>query len=401
MILARNLLQPLSGNKIIILFVLFLASCSPKIRPSKEEVATQQETEKIEAITKDINSNGPAKISLILPFNAKKATLSTASSLENATMSIDFYQGFLMAVNEVAEAGRNFQLQVLDSENLGKNLSSQTFSESVQQSDLIVGPVFPENIKQINVGEKYFVSPLAASEPSEFNKKRLISINPNIKLHADKISKFIKKTYSTENLKVVLLHQANSDQPFGEHLRHQFANTKFDFSEYLNINEFETKIQKGVKYIIFISASNRAVVAPIIDKLIALKRKYDISMDVFGHPNWLKQNYTLEKLQLLNVGLTTSFFINYKDLKVIDFIKKYRSKYNFEPGEYAFKGYDTGMYFAELIAKYGDNYFRHLDNFTFEGLHNKFKFIKDPAYGYMNIELNLVRYKNLQLYTVN
>ena len=38
-------------------------------------------------------------------------------------------------------------------------------------------------------------------------------------------------------------------------------------------------------------------------------------------------------------------------MAVTTFIKNYRNKFNIEPTEYAFKGFDTGFYLASLMAK--------------------------------------------------
>ncbi len=403
MILVQNHLQQLNGNRLIILVLLLLfASCSPKVRPVITDSQPKQESTEEIAVSKDINRNGPAKVALLLPFKAKTANLSTPSGLENASMAIEFYQGFITAVNLTAEKGRNFEINVIDSESSSANMALLLKNTAVKEADLIVGPVFPENIKNVELGNKHFISPLAATDPDEFKNKHLISLVPNIKLHADKITKYVNKAYTAANLQIVLLHGTASDQNFGLRLRNNLnsASGKHEFVEYTSINEFEKKIQKDKRYVVLVSSFDKNVVNQTIDKLVALKKRYSLALDVFGHPNWLKQTYTVEKLQALNVALTSSYYVNYKDTHVIDFVKKYRETYNFEPTEFTFKGYDTGLYFSKLLAEHGSNYYKYLEDNKYQGLQNQFNFEVDPQLGYMNTETVILRYKNFQLLPV-
>ncbi|MDN8977955.1 hypothetical protein Q0P22_15305, partial [Staphylococcus aureus] len=78
--------------------------------------------------------------------------------------------------DSVAAQGLNFKLNVFDTEDDNAHISHLYKNERFKQSNLIIGPVFPEGLKFISAYSKennaIIVSPLAASEPTEFN-------NPN------------------------------------------------------------------------------------------------------------------------------------------------------------------------------------------------------------------------------
>ncbi len=160
---------------------------------------------------------------------------------------------------------------------------------------------------------------------------------------------------------------------------------------------------KGKKYALIVCSSETGFVIPTIDKLakLAKLKAQDYQLHLFGHPNWIKQNYNVSQLQTLHAILSTSYFVNYKDANVISFVKKYRASFNFEPSEYSIKGFDIGFYFGKLLAKHGKNYLDFITKDKYKGLHNSFNFGYNPLYGYYNKDLMLVQYKNLNLNLIN
>ena len=156
---------------------------------------------------------------------------------------------------------------------------------------------------------------------------------------------------------------------------------------------------KGKKYVVLISSSERSFVVATLNKMVKMK-KAGLVVDLFGHPNWIKQNYGTDKLQALNTFITSSYKVDYKSAAVIGFVRKYRKIYGFEPDEYSFKGFDTGFYFAKLLAKYGVNYTNYLTKETYKGLHNSFSFVYDERNGYINTSLMLLKYRDYALHIV-
>jgi len=158
----------------------------------------------------------------------------------------------------------------------------------------------------------------------------------------------------------------------------------------------ETKLLADKQYVVLMSTADRQFVVATLDKLAKMKTK-GLQVSLFGHPNWIKQNYNTAKLQLLNTRITSSYYINYKSSEVIRFVKAYRKLNSFEPGEYAFKGFDIGLYFGTVFSRYGYNYLKYLPAEKYTGLHNSFSFIKEERLGYINTSLTLLEYKNYAL----
>ncbi|TKC07003.1 ABC transporter substrate-binding protein [Pedobacter frigoris] len=405
MTLVQNHQLQLSGNKywLIIFIILFISACSPKVQKT---VVKKPDVPKVEKeVEKPALKFTQANISLLVPFRLNDLKLKTAtkSEIEKAAMAIDFYQGFKLGVDSAASLGLNFKLKVFDSRNSNARLDELIKDGDLTGSNLIVGPVFPESLKHI---AKYstsksipVVSPLAATHPNEFNNPNLISIVNNIDLHANKLGDYITSAYNPANTVVVLINPKTPDDGvMAAPIRAYFANSKkqFTFQEFASVFTMETKLIKNKKYVIIVSSDDRKFVVPTIDKLIKIKNT-GLAIDLFGHPDWVKQNYNVDKLQALRTAVTSSYKIDYTSSTVNNFIRKYRQQFNFEPGEYAFKGFDIGFYFSKLLAEHGIDYLAYLTKEKYKGLHNRFSFYYDEKLGYINTSLMLLRYQNFAL----
>jgi hypothetical protein len=408
MISALNHPQRLSGNKISLIFGLavLLASCSPKIQPEVAKKPTPEKPEPTVAKAAPEQRFTEATISLLMPFrlNEVNPKLATKAQIERSAMAIDFYQGFKLGLDSAASAGLNFRLDVFDTQDKPAQLDNLFRSGVLLRSNLVVGPAFPDGLKYLKgysmANHIPVVSPLAASHPLEFNNPNLISVVNNIDLHAQKIGDHISRSYNRENSIVVLINpKGEADEVFAAPLRRYFQNAKnnkFVLEEYASVFALEPKLIKGKKYIVLLTSYNKPFVTETIDKLLKLQR-VGMNVDLYGHPNWTKQNYTADKLQRLNTVVSTSYYVNYRSPAVVEFLRKYRTAYNFEPGEYAFKGFDIGYFFGMQLAAHGKQFFTRLKGEKYIGLHNSFAFAYDNKSGYINTNLMLLKYRNYAL----
>lgn len=415
MILVQNHRQRLSGNKGFALFllVLFLGACSPKIQTPVKSPPKQQKEEKKEAVKttpeKEVKVKTQlATISLILPFELNKLNISpsaTRSGISEADLAIDYYQGFKMALDSLTALGYNFKLQVFDSKDDRAKLQALAFNPGLRLSDLVVGPVFPDGIKrfsEVTVGlQKPMVSPLSAASPSAFKNTNLISIVPPLEFHASAAAAFIEKELKPE--KIFILKSGYSDDnkynlPFRKAM---------DSLSKKSVNLIERTIIRGdlsgltaqlsttEENIFVIPATNQAFLQVTLQALNDLSALYPITL--IGHPSWNKATYLRpEILQQLKTRITTSDLVDYKSPAVINFIREYRQDFNYEPGEYAIKGFDEGFYFGQLLAL-DPAYIKELDKHDFKSLHNKFEFVYVPGQGWVNKHVYIMKYENFEL----
>ncbi len=406
MISAQNHRQLLNGSKywLAVLLGLILAACSPKVvtvvtKPKETPKAVDKKPEKPAVKFTE------AVVSLLLPFklNSVNLKIATKAEVEKSAMAIDFYQGFKLGMDSAAASGLNFKLKVYDIRDNNSQIEGLMQNGGLLSSNLIVGPIFPEGLKHIraySIAKNIaIVSPLAATHPKEFNNPNMISMISNVDLHAEKIEDYIVKKYTPEQTVVVLINPGNADdEMMASPLRKFFQDPKrpLFFQEFASVFTMELKLIKNKKYVILLSSSNKKFVISTIDKLIKLKNA-GLSIDLYGHPDWIKQSYSIDKLQALNTVVSSSYKIDYSRKEVAQFIRKYRSVFHFEPSEYAFKGFDSGYYFGKLLTDHGKNYQQFLTKEKYKGLQNNFVFQYDPKQGYINTSVMLLKYHNFAL----
>jgi hypothetical protein len=145
MISVRNRLPQLSGNKWVLFFiaVMLLAACSPKLRPVTAPVKKQTEKEPEKKVAEKATTK-PAEakqlnIAMILPMgldHLKPGAKYTSAGLTKANMSVEYYQGFKMALDSLTAAGANFKLHLYDSKDDAAQAHSLAFNPLIKNSDL-------------------------------------------------------------------------------------------------------------------------------------------------------------------------------------------------------------------------------------------------------------------------
>lgn len=415
MTLVRNRLPQLSGNKWLLCVAIgLLAACSPKVRPvvtQPKPVEPSTEKEPVQAPVKP--AVAPATvISLLLPFQLNKVDLSRGApraTLAKANLAMEYYQGFKLALDSLSADGRNFKLQVYDSQEDVARAHNLALETKVRTSALIVGPVYPDQIKSFSLASpnlsKMVVSPLSPASVLNYKNPHLITVIPPLEYHSWKAAEYIQTKLKPKN--VFVLRSGYSDDnkysvPFKKAI---------DSLGKKRIRVTEVSVSKGdftaimpqlsltEQNVFVIPSTDKAFLQMTLQALDKLQKQH-YPVTVFGHPSWEDATYLKpDLLQRLNTFITSGDKINYKAAAVSRFIKEYRRVYHAEPGEFAIKGFDEGMYFGN-IASHNPAGTGQIDLPDHTALHNTFHFVNVPGMGYINTRVKLYRYTNFELKAV-
>ncbi|MGI4020352.1 MAG: ABC transporter substrate-binding protein [Janthinobacterium lividum] len=416
----------MSGNKWLMLFLpaLFLAACSPKIRPvvqqpvtqTQEEIARQKEAaEKAAAPAKQAEVPPPAaklkrtsSIALLLPFSLDDVDFTNNKSTKNAVktnIAVDFYEGFKLALDSLTSNGQNFKLTVFDTRDEVSQAQKFALNPVIRNSDLIVGPVFPAGVQafsaRINSLHKPVISPLSAASPEGYNNPNLITLTPPLEFHATRVAQYIQENirpktvyilrsgFSEEN-KYILPFKRSIDSLSHKRMKVVDINiTNGDFTALL------PKLSKTSENIFVVPSTDRSFLRVTLESMDKLSDTYPIQL--FGHPNWNKATYLRpELLEKMHTCITSAYQVDYKSAETLNFIKSFRKTYHTEPSEYAIKGFDTGMNFAKLPADAAFD-FKNLQNSSFDALHNHFEFVQKQGYGWINTYVAILQYQDYAL----
>jgi ABC-type branched-subunit amino acid transport system substrate-binding protein len=410
MTLVRNHRPQLSGNKWLIVFLaLIVGACSPKLRPAPQPSVktTEKPTPEEKKPVTEVSAK-TSVISLILPLGLDHAAFKqayTAADLKKANMSIEYYQGFKLALDSLAGIGANYKLQIFDSKDDAAQAHSLALNPQIRNGDLIVGPIFPDDVKAftsvLTAARKPIVSPLSPASPATFNNPNLVTMTPPLEYHAKGAATYI--TNRVKPKKVFILNSGFSDEKL---YTTPFKRTVDSLSK-RKIQVISTTIVRGNltplipqlsatdENIFVVPSTKQAFLLVILHSLDTLSKKYPVT--VFGHPNWEKFTFlNAAQLQRLKTHITSTDNINYKSGQTNMFLRSYRRAYHTEPTDFAIKGFDQGMYFGELLAK-DDKGFKNPEQVDYTGIHNGFHFIKKPGQGWINTHVDILRYENFDL----
>ena len=327
-------------------------------------------------------------IVLILPINAATIKSNSTKNNRNAYDFLEFYEGFLLAVDSLSQKNISINLttfDVYDKQTLNEALQSQDF-ENAQlvmaytstKSDLdivakaatqykipVVAP-FYQKIEDITANNKYFIQ---TTTPQLYQNEKMSSILCNAK---ENVIILYEKITDTTNYEKFLQNFKDCDKNVKTY---QYSYAKTNLTNLLN---------NKTKNTIFLTSNNQVFVADLLTNLnsITISSKYDIT--VYGTSTWksFENQLNFDYIHTLNLSLLQQNYIDYGRNDVKNFIGKYRHYYKGDPSSFSFQGYDLGIYFISKLAKYGENLIHCITNDNAETLlQTRLKFSKISSDG--------------------
>ena len=322
-------------------------------------------------------------VSLILPLKA--------SDEKPSSNFLEMYSGALMAVRDLGRSGIRVNLRVYDSAAPGFSLDG----DLVSGQDVVIGPVEYDGLQTLSaqLGRgRAIVSPLEPKAASLTADGKLIqSPVPWTRQIDEMVDWLIEETMAGDEVVVIrdVSVQGNGEQSAYLISRLQQAGVMFR-----SISSAEELSQKPLgKYRLMIASDNDAfitkavrgigIASTIQDNIVlysSSRVRNCVGPDVFD-------------LYTANTRLCASYFIDYEDPAVKEFIIAYRSLMQSEPGSFAFQGYDTVRYYVAASARFGRRWARRLPEYSHKGLQSDFRFDYDVADGKQNIAVRRIVYR--------
>lgn len=390
-----------------VLLLFSVASCIPRgavVEPSTGPTPRVEEEKTEEPLVEESKAPIVHEVALLLPFQLNRSGASPSSSdIQRATLALDFYQGFRLGLERRTAEGAHFKLNVLDSRDSEDEVRLLARTEGVEQAALVVGPIYPKEIQVfasaagLKERKVLQISPLAATMPTEFNLPNLVSMTSPIMTHVRALARQIVDHYKPGDAVFLFETDESSSEQFLSPLRSVILELNRNVAVYeVNTAErLEELIRFPGKNLIVSGSTNRFQVVSLLAHLRKFRDETGHQFQLFGHPNWAKMSFTdqdgLDDFQTL---ISSTYFIDQRKTEVRDFQTWYRDEYEVEPSEFSYKGYDAGMYFGQLLARYGANYQEQLVNTPYEGLHNAFEFQYHSQWGFVNQSVHFLRFVN-------
>ncbi len=376
----------------------------------QKEVVKQDTIKKEEKPVVEEKKSKMVKVAVILPFMLEKY-----SPTEQERM-IEFYQGFLLAVETLKNEGHSFDIHTYDSGESTENLDKLIASGNLDDCDIIIGALYPNHNKQLAAFAKQhnipLVLPFTVKEEEIYSNPNAYIANALQKYIVEKsVEKFVER-YRNANIIFVKNEHEIEEKEFATRLKASITKSNISHTEIITDSLISMASGSGSAYIakcmkpdtmnIFIPTSSKVeAFNTLLPTLLVLKRDTLSSIpefSLFGYPEWqIYANSNLEAMYEVDTYFYTSFFNNNILPEAVDIQARYAGWYNRSMQNryprYGMLGYDIGYYFLKAATLYGKNISDGINSIKFTPTQLGFNFARNNGRGsYINNKVYFVRY---------
>ncbi len=338
--------------------------------------------------------------SLILPLTG----VSDTTSSERRGF-IEFYQGFLMALEEIKNdnPGISINLNVIDSDIYPT--SEQLIRSSLyNNSNLIIGPVFGNQIEPVlqfaQLNNSYVISPVDP-ESEKFAKDYANFFQVSTPVWYQQRGILTTLNVFTE---VALVFEEGTNNSALVSTTREILDANGIRYNTLSYNILRGRAilpeitallhQDKVNHVI-VASDSEAFVFDVLRNLNLLHSRNNFKINVYGTPRWRDfESVDIEYYHQMNLSISMQYHIDYNRENIREFVSKFRAMYKSEPSPYAFQGYDVASYFLAQYLNYGDHFLKNAHLYRRELLQSDYNFVRrDGEKGFVNSAIRRVIFR--------
>jgi hypothetical protein len=321
---------------------------------------------------------------------------------------VEYYEGFLLALEEIKKQRISVHLYVYDI-GIGTDLLPSILKKPVlQQVHLIIGGLSDQQIRMIaDFSRDYtipYVIPFTSKSEEPLVYSTVYQINtPQSYLYSKASAAFCNKY---KNARIIFYTPGNSGNKmdFIKIVQKDLA------AKYIDYQVIENETLSYGDLMALLDATKKNVLVPsddgseILSKLIAPLRtiqelKPQLSVSLFGYPAWQASGseYWSDFFRM-NATFYSIFYVNPASSRLKTFINNYLRWYSKEMintyPKYGLLGYDTGLFFIQLLHKYGSAYDSNINKLKYSGIQTDFYFERVNNWGgFINTNLYFVEFQ--------
>lgn len=364
--------------------------------PSNEELIA-----KSQPVTKKLESIDAA---LVLPFQLDVAGGQQA-------LMVEYYEGFLLAVDSLKREGVNINLHVFDTGERTASLDALLAKPELKQMDIIFGPGHAEHVKPISdfcqENGIRLVIPFTSKESEVFTNPHIYQINtPQSYLYAQ-VYKLFADQFAAYNIVFVEINDGKDKTDYIKGLKleldtrgishktipmpeivEETKGTGEDKEEVVTVPGLTNALDSTKHNIIIPTSGTNTALTQLLPLIQLVVRTDEVPYQVhlFGYPEWQKYyNDHLQAFYELDTYFYSSFYTNNLLPSSKAFHNKFRSLFNKEMHltypKYGMLGFDTGYYFLRGLSRYGSKLEENLPKYDIVPVQTGFHFERVNNWG--------------------
>jgi len=337
------------------------------------------------------------RVSLILPFQL--------SGLQPNNQFLEFYEGLLIAVQELKEEGMSIRLSPYDSENFSR-LPSLIQSGAFLNEDLIIGPVYANEVMEVlnyTHGQNIkIISPLdPQTESAAYTNPNFFQVSSSLYWQQANLIQYMLKN---SGMVWLFYEEDGSDQELVSISREILRKNHIVYQEFTHkvskgsdvTGELALRLSPHRNNQVIVASSDEPFVSDILRNLSLVQSRRNYPITLYGNARWRNfDSVDYEYYHSMNLHLSVTNYVDYQRPEVKSFLARYRALYRTEPSPFAFQGYDVGAFFLRALYTKGPHFEYCLERglIPAQPLQSSFHFQKiSPEGGYLNTDTRIIRF---------
>jgi len=327
---------------------------------------------------------------------------------------LEFFQGSLLAIESMRQSGMRMDVHYYDTRRSIVRTSSILQEDNFDDFDLILGPFYAYNLELVSDFARRHRIPLVTPFHNELELIRynpyLFQLTPSLERGYREAAKLVasKHTYNIIYVRQVDSLDVEKHQVFKEMIFDAFDDYhpsdpvvfKEVVQELDRAEELIYSLSPDKKNLVVVPTANEALASTVVSALYFQSDKYDI--EVIGSPYWTEfSTIDFRHYHKLNLVFYSSFWLDYHDKKVEDFLTRYRAQYYSEPTitskqgiNYGILGHDMTYYFLSALRVHGRRFILELDDYNPKLVQGPYTFSRiSGTGGYENSHISFYQFK--------
>lgn len=335
----------------------------------------------------EISRISTIKAAIILPF--------LSSNKGESGKMVEYYEGFLLAVDSLKRQDVSIDLHVYNSGNETTSLNSILAKEELKVMDVIFGPLYQQHIKQLadfaNKHNIRLVIPFSSKDGEVFQNPHVYQVNtPQSYLYSEVYGNFTRHFPSSNVIFLNGLPNESDKSDFIKGMEEELKKAGISMrmmSSDASPADLQAALHPEKENIFIPTSGSDLALNKIVPQLTMLVREHPESrVHLFGYPEW--QVYTkdyIESFFELDTYFYSSFYTNNLLPAAVSFISSYHKWYSKEMmniyPKYGMLGFDTGYFFLKGLSRYGTGFENNLSKMDLTAIQTGFKFERVNNWG--------------------
>lgn len=333
--------------------------------PISNEIATQNDTTQT------------VEVALLLPMLLKDTEVDKVQRKNQFV--IDFYYGLLVAQEKLREEGIKTNLYLYDTEKDEQKISKILKNPTLQNADLIIGPMFPKDTPPVldfaMANNIVLVNPLTSNADVLKKYTHAYLTEPSSEAMGSKAAKYAFKNFSDTT--IIYFGNQRQDSILAYSYMQKFKELGGQVPIFKNISTIKNAFQlvsadlakyvnKPTKASVFVAAVDQTLAVNLLSGI----QSNNLTVHILTTQDWLDfKQVTYEQYEQARVHFLFNSYLDYYTSAVREFDTRYIDKSNMIPSRFSYSGYDALYYFAKMMRKYGKDIRKGVEqNEKIEGL---------------------------------